>query len=340
MRGAGDVNPIAGLEIGDARADRFDVAGAVHPRRVRQRRFPRVGAGVDVGVHRVDAGRAHADHDLAGSRHRIGNLFELHDRRSAVFVNANCAHCDLLRSGSSQTDSRLPTLDYRPRLLIVARDATMGSSMQLVKLHKTVGVKVGDVQVGGGAPVVVQSMTMTDTADARATAQQCIELAEAGSELVRITVNLPEAAAAVPEIKQRMLDAGCKAPLIGDFHYNGHLLLTKFPDCASRARQVPDQSRQRRHRPPTRRAVLDHLQSRRGPRQAGPHRRQRRLAESGAGAREDAGEHRPRSGPVVRGHHQRVHGAVGDRVDRAGDRERTARRTRSSFPARRRGRGI
>src|SRR5436190_20645364 len=100
------------------------------------------------------------------------------------------------------------------------------------RLHRTVGVRVGHVQVGGGAPVVVQSMTMTDTADAAATAQQCIELAEAGSEMVRITVNLPEAAAAVPEIKQRMLDAGCTAPLIGDFHYNGHLLLTRFPACA------------------------------------------------------------------------------------------------------------
>ena len=104
-------------------------------------------------------------------------------------------------------------------------------SMQ-VRLHRTVGVKVGSVQVGGGAPIVVQSMTMTDTADARATARQCIELAEAGSEMVRVTVNLPEAAAAVPEIKRRMIDAGVSAPLIGDFHYNGHLLLTKFPDCA------------------------------------------------------------------------------------------------------------
>src|SRR4051795_1442568 len=108
----------------------------------------------------------------------------------------------------------------------------MGNSMQLVKLHKTVGVKVGHVQVGGGAPIVVQSMTMTDTADARGTAQQCIELAEAGSEMVRITVNVPEAAAAVPEVNRRMLDAGVTAPLIGDFHYNGHLLLTRFPDCA------------------------------------------------------------------------------------------------------------
>jgi (E)-4-hydroxy-3-methylbut-2-enyl-diphosphate synthase len=104
--------------------------------------------------------------------------------------------------------------------------------MPLLKLHKTVGVNVGHLQVGGGAPVVVQSMTMTDTADAAATARQCIELAEAGSEMVRVTVNLPEAAAAVPEIKQRMLDAGCRAPLIGDFHYNGHLLLTSVPDCA------------------------------------------------------------------------------------------------------------
>ena len=104
--------------------------------------------------------------------------------------------------------------------------------MTLVKLHRTVGVKVGTVQVGGGAPVVVQSMTMTDTAEAEATARQCVELAEAGSEMVRVTVNLPEAAAAVPEIKQRMLDAGVTAPLIGDFHYNGHLLLTRYPACA------------------------------------------------------------------------------------------------------------
>jgi (E)-4-hydroxy-3-methylbut-2-enyl-diphosphate synthase len=104
--------------------------------------------------------------------------------------------------------------------------------MPSVKLHKTVGVRVGSVLVGGGAPVVVQSMTMTDTADAAATARQCVELAEAGSEMVRVTVNVPEAAAAVPEIKQRMRDAGVTAPLIGDFHYNGHLLLTRYPACA------------------------------------------------------------------------------------------------------------
>lgn len=105
--------------------------------------------------------------------------------------------------------------------------------MSFAKLHRTVGVKVGPrLQLGGGAPVVVQSMTITDTADAPATATQVVELAEAGSEMVRVTVNTPHAAAAVPEIRSRMHDAGCDVPLIGDFHYNGHLLLTQFPDCA------------------------------------------------------------------------------------------------------------
>ena len=98
--------------------------------------------------------------------------------------------------------------------------------------QKTVGVKVGHIQVGGGAPVVVQSMTNTDTADISGTVTQCKELAEAGSELVRITVNMLESAAAVAEIVKRLRDAGCVAPIIGDFHYNGHVLLTKYPDCA------------------------------------------------------------------------------------------------------------
>src|SRR5467141_1769872 len=99
--------------------------------------------------------------------------------------------------------------------------------------RKTYGVNVGHVRVGGGAPVVVQSMTNTDTADVESTLKQTLELAEAGSEIVRWTVNVPEAAAVVPEIKRRMLDAGCAAPIIGDFHYNGHVLLTKFPECAA-----------------------------------------------------------------------------------------------------------
>jgi len=97
---------------------------------------------------------------------------------------------------------------------------------------KTHGVKVGHVQVGGGAPIVVQSMTNTDTADVDSTFQQTVELAEAGSEIVRWTVNVAEAAEAVPIIKKRLLDAGCRVPIIGDFHYNGHVLLTKYPGCA------------------------------------------------------------------------------------------------------------
>jgi (E)-4-hydroxy-3-methylbut-2-enyl-diphosphate synthase len=101
------------------------------------------------------------------------------------------------------------------------------------KRRRSVAVRVGHVQIGGGAPVVVQAMTSTDTADIEATARQCLELAQAGSELVRVTVNVPDAARAVPEIRQRLDDAGCAVPLIGDFHYNGHLLLRQFPACAS-----------------------------------------------------------------------------------------------------------
>jgi (E)-4-hydroxy-3-methylbut-2-enyl-diphosphate synthase len=101
-----------------------------------------------------------------------------------------------------------------------------------MRRHDTVGVRVGSVQVGGGAPIVVQSMCNTDTADVESTVRQCLDLARAGSEMLRVTVNLPESAAAVPEIKRRLVDAGCDAPLIGDFHYNGHLLLTRHPDCA------------------------------------------------------------------------------------------------------------
>jgi (E)-4-hydroxy-3-methylbut-2-enyl-diphosphate synthase len=98
--------------------------------------------------------------------------------------------------------------------------------------RKTLAVQVGHVRVGGGAPIVVQSMTNTDTADVVATFRQTVELAEAGSEIVRWTVNVPEAAAAVPEIKRRLVAAGCAVPIIGDFHYNGHVLLTKYPECA------------------------------------------------------------------------------------------------------------
>ena len=103
---------------------------------------------------------------------------------------------------------------------------------QTQQRRTSIGVRVGPVSVGGGAPIVVQSMTNTDTADAAATAAQVEALSRAGSELVRITVNTPEAAAAVPEIRKRLDDLGCRVPLIGDFHYNGHRLLTEYPDCA------------------------------------------------------------------------------------------------------------
>jgi (E)-4-hydroxy-3-methylbut-2-enyl-diphosphate synthase len=96
----------------------------------------------------------------------------------------------------------------------------------------TATVRVGGVPVGSGHPIVVQSMTNTDTADAAGTAAQVAALAAAGSQLVRITVNNEDAAAAVPEIAARLADLGCPVPLVGDFHYNGHLLLTRFAECA------------------------------------------------------------------------------------------------------------
>jgi len=99
--------------------------------------------------------------------------------------------------------------------------------------RQSVTANIGDVPVGSSTPIVVQSMTNTDTADARATADQVIALAAAGSQLVRVTVNNDEAAAAVPEIASRVADAGVAVPIIGDFHYNGHLLLAKYPSCAA-----------------------------------------------------------------------------------------------------------
>jgi len=93
-------------------------------------------------------------------------------------------------------------------------------------------VQVGGVAIGGAAPIVVQSMTNTDTADAEATARQAFDLWRAGSELVRITVNSPEAAAQVARVRERLDAMGSDVPLIGDFHYNGHRLLSQFPDCA------------------------------------------------------------------------------------------------------------
>src|SRR3954469_18404209 len=98
--------------------------------------------------------------------------------------------------------------------------------------HHTTKVKVGDVTVGGGAPIVVQSMTNTDTADIDGTVTQVAALARAGSELIRITVDRDEAAKAVPHIRDRLAKKGIVAPLVGDFHYNGHTLLADNPAAA------------------------------------------------------------------------------------------------------------
>ena len=101
-----------------------------------------------------------------------------------------------------------------------------------MKRRRSRQVQVGDVLIGGGAPIVVQSMTNTDTADVQATVKQVEELSRAGSELVRITVNTPEAAAQVARIRERLDLIGCRVPLVGDFHFNGHKLLAQYPDCA------------------------------------------------------------------------------------------------------------
>lgn len=108
----------------------------------------------------------------------------------------------------------------------------MTEALQPIQRRRSVGVRVGDVTVGGTAPVAVQSMTNTDTADIAATTEQVAELAEAGSELVRITVNSETAAAAVPHIRERLDARGCETPVVGDFHFNGHKLLAKHPACA------------------------------------------------------------------------------------------------------------
>src|SRR5256885_13772515 len=108
----------------------------------------------------------------------------------------------------------------------------MTPSAAPLERRQSVPVFVGKVQVGGGAPVVVQSMTNTDTADAEETARQVAALARAGSEIVRITVDRDEAAAAVPRIKERLAKMGVSVPIVGDFHYIGHKLLADHPACA------------------------------------------------------------------------------------------------------------
>ncbi len=104
--------------------------------------------------------------------------------------------------------------------------------MAKIERRKTVCVEVGGVKVGGGHPIVVQSMTNTDTADVASTVNQVMDLARAGSEIVRVTVNTDEAARAVPRIVETLAHFGFRTPIVGDFHYNGHILLKKYPDCA------------------------------------------------------------------------------------------------------------
>ena len=108
----------------------------------------------------------------------------------------------------------------------------MSQNSLLTHRRTSVGVKVDSVMIGGGAPVVVQSMTNTDTVNEITTTEQVAQLARAGSEIVRITVNSLEAASAVPGIRARLNDMGCHVPLVGDFHFNGHKLLTTYPECA------------------------------------------------------------------------------------------------------------
>ncbi|QOJ21944.1 MAG: flavodoxin-dependent (E)-4-hydroxy-3-methylbut-2-enyl-diphosphate synthase [Gammaproteobacteria bacterium] len=108
----------------------------------------------------------------------------------------------------------------------------MSDNSSSINRRPSVGVRVGPIMVGGGAPIVVQSMTNTDTVDEVATTEQVAQLARAGSELVRITVNSMEAAKAVAGIRARLDDMGCHVPLVGDFHFNGHKLLTSYPECA------------------------------------------------------------------------------------------------------------
>ena len=108
----------------------------------------------------------------------------------------------------------------------------MSTVKNLIQRKKTAPVRVGGVQIGGGAPIVVQSMTNTDTADIEGTAQQVADLAQAGSEIVRITVDREEAAKAVPFIRDRLEQMDVQVPLVGDFHYIGHKLLSENPACA------------------------------------------------------------------------------------------------------------
>ncbi len=192
--------------------------------------------------------------------------------------------------------------------------------------HDTVGVRVGQgdatVTVGGGAPIVVQSMTNTDTADIEATARQVAALWRAGSEMVRITVDRDEAAAAVPHIRDALLKRGVRVPLIGDFHYIGHKLLADHPACAEaldKYRINPGNVGFKNKRDLQFGKIVEICDPQR---QAGAHRRQLGLARPGAPDRADGRKRREREAARGRRGHARGDGALGALVGGAGGGDR------------------
>ena len=154
--------------------------------------------------------------------------------------------------------------------------------MAQIQRRKTLTATIGGVRVGSDAPIVVQSMTNTDTADIDGTIRQCAALARAGSELVRVTVNNDAAAAAVPHIVDGLDRLGLPVPIIGDFHYNGHILLKKYPECARTLAKYRINPGNCLDRQEGRRQLSHHDRSRHRERQASAHRRQLGLAGPGA----------------------------------------------------------
>src|SRR5258706_9661648 len=142
--------------------------------------------------------------------------------------------CRVQWTGRFSIGGRLPICPTIPaaRGLHCYNEDSTGGGMAVQKRRVSVPVKIGNVTVGGNHPIVVQSMTNTDTADVASTVNQVMALAQAGSELVRVTVNTEAAAQAVPKIVDTLDKFGVRVPVIGDFHYNGHILLKKYPDCA------------------------------------------------------------------------------------------------------------
>ena len=191
--------------------------------------------------------------------------------------------------------------------------------------HPTVSVDVGGVLVGSAHPIVVQSMTNTDTADADATAIQVARLAHAGSQLVRVTVNTEEAAAAVPEMVRKVRGLGVDVPIIGDFHYNGHKLLTEYPEMAAALAKYRINPGQRRRQAP-RRALRDDRQGRDRQRRAGPDRGQLGLARPGDPDRAHGRQRRVGRAARCPRRDDRRDARVGDALGRAGRGDRDAPR--------------